>query len=193
MNELDLIHNQLRAERARATEVARACADAAASDEFRQSCVEYLVFVLTRFEERDQMLAELYRSRFPAADPARRQMDEIVSRAGTSREALAKLEAALTASGASAAAASANGTAPTTADARVSSTVPTTADARARWRQFDEFFAGPWRARRDAIDALLQPNVRISDWRAVSFVDADSIVEERTRYARVQAAGSRRD
>jgi hypothetical protein len=42
--------------------------------------------------------------------------------------------------------------------------------------------------RRDAIDSLQQAHLRVTDWRAVSFVDADSIVEERTRYSRVQSA-----
>jgi len=125
--------------------------------------VDYLVFVLTRFEERDQMLAEQYRSRLAPSDPARREADEILSRPGTSREALATLEAAL-------------------GSGQDGATGPQL------WIAFAQFVEGPWRSRRDAIDALLERNTRVADWRAVSFVDADSIVEERARYARVPRA-----
>lgn len=161
MNELELIRNQLRAERTHVIEVARACAAPGTTEAFRQACVEYLVFVLTRFEERDQMLAEQYRARpAPTDNPRRHELDEILSRPGTSREALTKLEAALHGEGTSA--------------------------GSGLWSEFGRFFEGPWRARRDAVDALRERNARVADWRAISFVDADSIVEERTRYARIQ-------
>jgi hypothetical protein len=163
VNERDLIRNQLRGERNRVIEVALACAAPEATLALRQVAVDYLVFVLTRFEERDQMLAEQYRARQPAADPLRRAVDEIVSRSGTSREALLKLEAALA----------------SRADSKA-------VDTRQNWASFGEFFEGPWRERRDAIDALQDRNGRLADWRAASFVDADSILEERTRYARVE-------
>jgi len=164
VNELDLIRDQLRAERTRATEVALACAASGTSEGLRQASVDYLVFVLTRFEERDQRLAEQYRGR-PPSDPQRRTLEEIVSRSGTSREALAKLEAALVSD-------TAGGSTPV--------------DRKQRWVEFGEFFVGPWRSRRDAIDALQERIPRVADWRAISFVDADSIMEERTRYAHVQ-------
>jgi hypothetical protein len=165
MNELDLIRSQLRTERNRVIEVALACAAAGATDTFRQMGLDYLVFVLTRFEERDQMLAEQYRARLSASDPQRREVDEIMSRSGTSREALAKLEAAL------------GGGASDKSSAE-------------RWSAFGQFFEGPWRLRREAIDALQERNPRVADWRAVSFVDADSILEERTRFARLHAGRS---
>jgi hypothetical protein len=152
VNELELIRSQLRTERERVSEIARACAAAGATEELRQAAVEYLVFVLTRFDERDQRLAEHWN-----AQPS--SLDETIARGGSSREALARLEAATTSDGAQA----------------------------DRWRAFAEFCEGPWRLRRDAIEALQQTKLRIADWRTVSFVDADSILEERTRYARVQA------
>lgn len=37
------------------------------------------------------------------------------------------------------------------------------------------------------LDALLTRNVPVTQWRAVSRIDADSIFAERTRYARVKA------
>jgi hypothetical protein len=152
MNELELIRSQLCAERERVGDVARACAAAGATEELRQAAVEYLVFVLTRFDERDQRLAEQ-----SSTQPS--SLDQIISRDGTSRAALAKLAAATAGDGAK-------------------------ADG---WGAFAEFCDGPWRLRRDAIDAIQQTNLRIADWRAVCFVDADSILEERARYARVQA------
>lgn len=152
MNELELIRNQLGAERERVSEVARACAAAGATEALRQVAVEYLVFVLTRFDERDRKLTEQRSARAAA-------LDQAIAGSGSSREMLAKLAAATSDDGAHA----------------------------DRWVAFAGLCEGPWRLRRDAIDALQQTNLRIADWRTVSCVDADSILEERTRYARVQA------
>ena len=74
MNELEIIRSQLAVEQSHAAEVAIACAAAsestgavAAPQEaialFRETCVSYLVWVLARFEERDQTLSELLASR----------------------------------------------------------------------------------------------------------------------------------
>jgi len=38
------------------------------------------------------------------------------------------------------------------------------------------------------LEALLARNVPVTEWRAVSRIDADSIFAERARYARVKAA-----
>ncbi|HEY4211709.1 MAG TPA: hypothetical protein VGM84_09535 [Steroidobacteraceae bacterium] len=154
MNELELIRNQLRAERSRAIEVAAivAAAEAAAASggaPLRQASVDYLVLILTRFEERDQLLLERNPSGSLSAMP------------GASREALSRLEVALG------------------------------SEAPQSWGDFLAFVDGPWRARRDAFDSVLEGNPRVTDWRAVSFVNADSILDERARYARVQSA--RRD
>ena len=108
MNELELIRNQLRAERSRAIEVAAAVAAAQAyrnvppadgdasagspsaasaapppANDLRAAAIDYLVFVLTRFEERDQLLVE----RSPALP--------LSGMPGASREALSRLEIAL--------------------------------------------------------------------------------------------------
>jgi hypothetical protein len=202
VNELQLIRNQLDAERNRAAELAAAVASAGAGvatgagtadtdtgagtagagtgamaimgasktvagAALRQACVDYLVFVLTRFEERDQMLADLVRARFAESDATRKALLDALGRPGTSREALAKLEAAL------------GSTSPP--PRREPPNVASAAD-------FAAYFEGPWRIRRDAIDSLQEAHLRVTDWRAVSFVDADSIMEERARYARVQSA-----
>jgi len=176
MNEIQLIRSQLTAERQRAGAIANACVSALqraeaealpggpALGEFRQACVDYLVCVLAWFEERDQRLADLARSRLGPDDPARRTLQEVLARPGRSREALEKLEAA-----------SAAGSA------------PSGAAAPASWQEFAHHLASVWGTRRDELDALLALNPRVADWRSVAGIDADSILEERQRYARVSA------
>jgi hypothetical protein len=178
MNETQLIRQQLATEREHASAVANACASALGRaeagalggssplGEFRQACVEYLVCVLAWFEERDQRLAELWPARRPATDSAWRAVEEVLSRRGGSREALEKLEAALAA----------------TASASAPRTAPKS------WQDFAKFFDSVWSARRDAIDELLARAASTADWRLVGGIDADSILEERRRYARVAQA-----
>src|SRR5690242_16281000 len=111
MNELEIICSQLAVERSHTAEVANACAavfgsaGAAAPSEatvrFREACVSYLVWVLARFEERDQTLSELLASRQSlgegGATADAQQLGSLISRSGTSREALSRLESALAA------------------------------------------------------------------------------------------------
>jgi len=59
--------------------------------------------------------------------------------------------------------------------------------AATRWTEFLRFFSGAWSARRDEIDRLFERQAKVTDWRTVSDIDADSIVAERSRYARVKA------
>lgn len=171
MNEVELIRRQLGVERQHAADVARASANAlvAAGSEgpdpltevFRQASVDYLVWILSRFEEREQVFHDLLRSRLAADDPSRRVVESAFALAGTSREALAKLETALGATG---------GT-----------------ETATRWTEFLRFFSSAWSARRDEIDRLFERQAKIADWRTVADIDADSIVDERNRYARVKA------
>lgn len=51
------------------------------------------------------------------------------------------------------------------------------------WDELARFIRGPWNARRDALERSLDP--RASDWRLISGIDADSILEERARFARL--------
>ena len=62
------------------------------------------------------------------------------------------------------------------------------AAAQESGREFAQFFNSVWSARRDAIEAWLAANPRTTDWRVIAGIDADSILEERHRYARVRAA-----
>ena len=176
MNEIQLIRAQLAAERQNASTVANACATAlgrrnavalssgSSLEEFRQACVDYLVCVLAWFEDRDQRLTDLWHARLAPADAAWRALEEVLASPGRSREALEKFEAALTCTSAPAPGSSAQET----------------------WREFAQFFNSVWSARRDAIDALLAATTATTDWRVIAGIDADSILEERNRYARVR-------
>jgi hypothetical protein len=177
MDEIQLIRNQLAAERQHASAVANACAHAleragthelagGSLRQFRQACVDYLVCVLAWFEERDQRLSDFAHACGATADAARRALEEALGRHGRSREALEHLEKAVAGTGAATAA---HGTPQS-------------------WQEFAQYFNDMWSTRRDAIDALLAAAFRTTDWRAVAGIDADSILEERERYARVCAA-----
>ena len=166
MNEVQLIRAQLSLERQHTAEVVRTCAAAltgfsperqAAVEGFRQTAVEYLAWALSRFEERDQVFRDLLRKRFAAEDPDRRAAEAALALPGSSREALTNLETALGGANASA------------------------------WSDFLRFFGGAWSTRRDEVDRLFERQAKVTDWRTVSGIDADSIVNERGRYARVKA------
>lgn len=176
MNELEIIRAQLAVEQSHAAEVANACAailgstgaiasPPEASSLFREACVSYLVWVLARFEERDQTLSELLATRQSQASSAAaagmRHLGGLVSRSGTSREALSRLEAALAAGDSQA--------------------------ARAGWQEFARFFNSAWIPRRVALEGALAEHLGVADWRAVCAIDADSMLDERRRYARVAA------
>ncbi len=178
MNEIQLIRNQLIAERERAGVVARTCIAAlagadpriltpgAALEQLRQASVEYLTCVLAWFEERDERLRERY-AQLPADDPDRRSLEQMLGGGGSSREALERLERAAGHS------------------AGESDDAPGSRPGQ-RWQEFARFFAGPWTGRREAIERVLSSNPRVADWRAIGGMDADSILEERRRYARVR-------
>lgn len=174
MNELEIIRSQLAVEQSHAADVTHACAAvfggtgstrSEGTALFREACVSYLVWVLARFEERDQTLSELLAARQSMASGAAgasvRQLAGLIGRSGTSREALSRLEAALGA-----------GEAPA---------------ARAGWQEFARFFDSAWVPRRAALERALAEHLAVADWRAVCAIDADFILEERNRFARVSA------
>lgn len=163
MNEIEIIRSHLAVEQAHATDIVNACAaqfgsaagapvsDGAAA-RFREASVSYLVWVLARFEERDQTLSELL---------AARHAGRLEIPQGTSREALSRLEAALAAGDPGA--------------------------ARAAWREFARFFNSAWTQRRAALERALGGHLSVADWRAAAAIDADSMLDERRRYACVAA------
>jgi hypothetical protein len=167
MNEIELIRGQLLAERQHASAVAQACLLAverehgsdAATGEFRAACVDYLVRVLAAFEERDQRLADLMHAQRTFDVAVREALERALALPGRGREALQRLE--------------------------VASAKPAGPPAQDAWKRFVQYFNGPWCARREALDAQLATNHRVTDWRALSAIDADSVLEERRGYARV--------
>jgi hypothetical protein len=175
MNEIEIIRAQIVAEQSHAAEVGNACATvfgsegaAAAASEvalFREASMSYLVWVLARFEERDQTLSELLASRLPLASSAAaaslRHLGDLITRSGTSRDALSRLEAALAAG--------------------------ESATARIGWQEFARFFNSAWGPRRAALDGALAEHLGVADLRVVCAIDADSILDERRRFGRVAA------
>ena len=172
MNEIGLLRNQLAAEWTHVREVASACATAHASartppaegalEAFSQACARYLRRVLGCFEQRERRLGELY-ARLPAADPGRQALERLRSIGGAG-EALAKLSAATADKGGAA------------AELR----------AREAWVELARFANGPRNAWCGGLEALLASNPRVKDWRTFAGIDADSVVEERSLYARVR-------
>lgn len=176
MNEVEIIRSQLAVEQLHAAEVVNACtvvfaATGAAAERaeatalFREACVSYLVWVLARFEERDQTLTELLASRQsgangPAAASAR-HLGGLLTRSGRSREALSRLQAALGAG--------------------------ESQGAAAHWQEFARFFNSAWAPRRAALEGAFAEHLGVVDLRAVCAIDADSILDERSRFARVSA------
>ena len=166
MNEIELLRKQLRLERQHACEVAtRVAGPDRAAEAAQQSCVEYLASALARFEDRDQRLQDLA-TRHTSPELTARSLRDILAAPGTSREALARLERTLAAR-------------------------PTSSESAGRWQEFLDYCAGPWRSRREAIESHLAEHATVAQWRAVSAIDADSILEERSRYAKAAAAGTR--
>lgn len=106
MNEIELLRNQLATERQHVREVASACAaahlaESAARDPvvlepLREACAAYLEPVLEWFDRRDERLGELC-ARLPAGDGGRSALAALEV-PGRGREALARLEAARSAS-----------------------------------------------------------------------------------------------
>jgi hypothetical protein len=171
MNEVELIRAQLSLEQQHAIEVSRALSAAGArqgdnpdsGQTFRQASVDYLVWTLSRFEVREQTVRDFLRDR-AHDDLERRALESALELPGTSRAALTRLEAAL------------------------DSTARGVADRIGSWTDFEQFLASAWSARRDALDKLFAQHAKVTDWRAVSSMDADSIFQERSRYARVRTA-----
>jgi hypothetical protein len=163
MNEIQLLRDQLSAERRHVREVATACATARDASPARagsalaaldEASTQYLGCVLDWFEQRDARLISLY-ARLPADDPAR-SVSEALGPEGGAAEALALLHAAQ--------------------------------GRGAAWNALAQFIVGPWDTRRGAIEALLASNPRVGDWRAIAGIDADSVYRERAMYQRVRAA-----
>jgi hypothetical protein len=164
MNELELIRTQLSSERRHAADVADAGAlvFAAQPPGFGASdefrqACVDYLVCVLAWFEERDRRLAQLAHAWPAQHPARAALEEVLARPGRSREALETLEAALG------------------------------SGAGADWREFAQFFHGVWSTRRDALDALLGAHARVGEWRVHAGIDADTILEERARYARVRA------
>ena len=164
MNEIQLLREQLAAERRHVRSVASACAaacdrlaepsSASALEPLLEASTLYLRSVLDWFDERDERLGGLYRDH-PAGGLERRALAAL-GPGGIGREALERLAA--------------------------------DEPSRETWAALAQFINGAWDARRSAIEALLASNARVADWRAFAGIDADSVYRERALYARVRSA-----
>jgi len=172
VNELEFIRSQVSTERSHMAAVRSACAAALAlaadprpDIDFLAACAGYLIFSVGRFNAQDQAHCGLLRPRLPA-DAARdlATLDELEQTLGMSRKAIEPLATAL-------------GT--------LESGTGDAAEFTAALRTYLSFYSGVLAPRRHALRHLFDAHYGIADWRAASAVDADSILEERERYARV--------
>ena len=164
MNELELIRTQLSAERRHAAAVADAGSTVLGAPPAGVGSLEEFrqacvdyLVCVLAWFEERDRRLAQLAHAWPPGHPSRGALDEVLARPGRSREALEKLEGALG------------------------------GGDGAGWREFAQFFHDLWGTRRDALDALLGAHARVSDWRTLAGIDADTLLEERARYARVRA------
>lgn len=165
MDEIELIREQLAIERARLISVLNTCADAL--DGARRAAGDgttIAAFVSAGREYLEGVLAA-----FAERD---RRLVSLCAGLPESPERRA-LEQALAGAGDSAAALKMLATASTA--------------RREGWPELARYVSGAWSARREALDSWLAAHRRTRDWRAVAALDADSIVLERARFARLQS------
>jgi hypothetical protein len=165
MNEIALIRAQLAAEKSHLTAVAEACLAALESGrgadqsaaQFRNACADYMERGLSAFEARDQRLADLT-AQAGTDETSHQALGRALALPGSSREALEKLN-----------------------------TARANPAALPAWNTCVQYLLHQWKARRDSLDALLAANNRVSEWRAIGGIDADSILAERRGYRGVNA------
>lgn len=166
MNETQLIRAQLGTEREHVIEAATACANGGRGPA-GGALAPGSVLALFRGACREYLACVLgwYELRdqrlsrlavtLGEADPRCAAVARLLALPGGAREALGRLEAAAS---------------------------PGTSQG---WDELARFMSGPWNARRDALERLLANDPRATDWRLISGIDADSILEERARFARL--------
>ena len=171
MNELEFLRRQIATERGHMAAVRSACAASLAQPDvppdpgFLESCADYLVYVVSRFNDQDEAHASLLRPRLDATDAAGRAViDDLLATLAANREAIGRLCQALEARRAG-----------DPDDGRFIDAL----------RNYLTFYASVLATRRHALQPLFDRHYGIAEWRLASRVDADSIIEERERYARV--------
>lgn len=174
MNEQEFLRQQVTLERRHMSEVKNACEAAinagfeeAQLDAFCRTGAVYLVFILERFNAQDQKHSDLLRSRLaPEEMNYLPVLDDLDVALGSSREAIERLRTAL--------------------DGRRSGKL-SAAEFIYEVKAYIDYYNRTLRKRQHVISPLFERHYTIADWRAASFVTADSILEERLHYAAVQA------
>jgi len=171
VNELEFLRQQIATERGHMAAVRSACATALEQagtppdPEFLGHCADYLVFIVARFNEQDRTHAGQIRPRLDVGDDAgRRAIDDLLGALEQSRAAISRL--------ATAAADWRGGRADDAA-------------LVAALREYLAFYASVLATRRHSLQPWFDAHYGIAEWRRAAGVDADSILEERERYARV--------
>jgi hypothetical protein len=178
MNEIEFIRTQVATERRHVEAVSSACAAAidamgrarpaekAALEEFCETCAEYLVYVMARFRARDQVHYQLLYARLsPGNQEDRTLLLHLEKTLGAGRTGLLKLETALGERRRN----------------RISAR-----DLAAVCQEYIGHLQETMGMRRDRIQSLFDRYYGVEEWRHSALVDADSILDERSRYARVQ-------
>jgi len=167
VNEIEFIRRQVSTERTHMAAVRSACATATsrppaerADVEFLRACAEYLVFVEGRFNAQDQTHRALLGLRLPAnAAQDLATLEDLGRTLAASRGAISKLEVAVRGGN----------------DEAFLSAL----------RTYLAFYSNVLAGHRHVLHHLFDAHYEVADWRAASAVDADAILEERERYARV--------
>lgn len=139
--------------------------DAQPDTEFLGHCADYLVFIVARFNAQDRAHAEQIRPRLGAGDDAgRKTIGELLAALDQSHVAIERLGTAV-------------------ADWRGGRS----GDAAlvAALRDYLAFYASVLATRRHSLQPWFDAHYGIGEWRRAAGVDADSIFEERERFARV--------
>lgn len=193
MNELEFIRSQVSTERRHMGAVRTAATNvlaqegAAASEsaqvEFLLACASYLVFIVQRFAAQDRAHCRLLRPRLPDnASTDRQTLDELEQVLDACDAEIAVLRGAM--QGGEMGESGDNVQLARSAQSAQDSISPQ--GLIAALRAYLSFHANVLGSRRHALRHLFDAHYSIADWRATSSVNADSILEERARYARVQ-------
>lgn len=182
MNELEFIRSQIALEYDHAAAVRTACSAAlgtaaapAPAGEFLDVCANYLVFADRRGEIRDTAHLDLLRPQIAAGErEAQALLGELQRSLPIRRSALDRLAAAIDTHRTAAVTAAAN-------------QVTQAAPIEALLHDYLASHAGV-HANQRALLTLCDVHYDIVQWRQAAGVDADSILEERERYARVVAS-----
>jgi hypothetical protein len=179
MNEIEFIRTQVATERKHVEAVSNACAAAvdamgrarpaerAALEEFCETCADYLVYVMARFRARDQVHYQLLYARLsPGNQEDRALLLHLEKTLAAGRTGLMKLESSL-------------------AERRKNRL--TARDLATVCQEYIGHLQETMGMRRDRIQNLFDRYYGVEEWRHASLVDADSILDERARYAKVQA------